>query len=279
MISERILDVGLSVRKRVISISNKICTQQPNHPIVTKILLALISRINDEEQSIRDMVLKTFKGSTRIMIVLFYTAIWFEKPSLTSTSLTKIREEEDKTTFSRTQQIFEVVSSLLEKNCQNWIVDLLKSIVKQDSQSETKSAEVVARIAKISDCIVEQLLRLEETSNAKKMDSPRKEPSRLVVYITALSLISQASPAALLSHVETLEPYLKSQVQFLFSEVTAKSTDQESSLVQQHVAAILGRTVPLIDFPSVDFINSLAKDLSTLLYKSGMPVKFTCFLR
>lgn len=79
MISERILDVGLSVRKRVITISNKICTQQPNHPIVTKILLALISRINDEEQSIRDMVLKTFKGidcTFRFLLNLKRHMVW-----------------------------------------------------------------------------------------------------------------------------------------------------------------------------------------------------------
>lgn len=32
------------------------------------------------------------------------------------------------------------------------------------------------------------------------------------------------------------------------------------------------RTVPLIDFPAADFINSLSKDLSNLLNRSGMPV-------
>lgn len=102
----------------------------------------------------------------------------------------------------------------MEKNCQNWLVDLLKSILKQESQNETKSAEITARLTKICDSIVEQLLRIDEENAAKspkKADPTKKEPSRLVVYITALSLVGQASPVSLISHVETLEPYLKSQ--------------------------------------------------------------------
>lgn len=218
MVAERILDVGLSVRKRVITISNKICTQQPNNPIVTKILLALISRINDEEQSIRDMVLKTFKGNKIFLTLFTYVlGIWFEKLALTSTTISKMREEEEKITMSRVQQIFEVLSSLLEKNCQNWIVDLLKSILKADAQNENKLNEIKNRLSKISDCIVEQLLRIEEEASTKSpvkkaVEAGKKGASRLVVYITALSLISQACPTALVSHIETLEPYLKSQV-------------------------------------------------------------------
>eukprot|EP01127_Copromyxa_protea_P022043 TRINITY_DN7747_c0_g1_i1.p1 TRINITY_DN7747_c0_g1~~TRINITY_DN7747_c0_g1_i1.p1 ORF type:complete len:641 (+),score=96.24 TRINITY_DN7747_c0_g1_i1:105-1925(+) len=52
--------------------------------------------------------------------------------------------------------------------------------------------------------------------------------------------------------------------------------DQETAIVHQQVASILSRAVPLIDFPSTDFIASVTKDLSTLLYKSGMPVIQSC---
>lgn len=65
MISERILDRGVSVRKRVITISQKICQQQPEAPIVTKILVSIASRVSDEEQSIRDLVVKTFQGKQK----------------------------------------------------------------------------------------------------------------------------------------------------------------------------------------------------------------------
>lgn len=132
-----------------------------------------------------------------------------------------MREEEEKITLSRVQQIYEVLSSLLEKNCQNWIVDLLKSILKTNAQNENKLSEIKNRLSKISDCIVEHLLRIEEEASTKSpvkkatTEPGKKSASRLVVYITALSLISQACPTALVPHIETLEPYLKSQVRNL----------------------------------------------------------------
>jgi hypothetical protein len=156
---------------------------------------------------------------------------WFEKPSISSTTLSKSREEEDKITLSRVNQIFDVLSALLEKNCQSWIVDLLKSIIKQESQNESKLTEVKTRLAKLCDCIVEQLLRLEETSlesPVKKAEPGKKELSRLVVYVTGLSLFSQACPTALIPHVETLEPYLKSQVGLINSLLTEFSTERRS---------------------------------------------------
>lgn len=61
------MDKGLSVRKRVITISQKIC-QQTDNPIVPKILLAMAPRIYDEEQSIKDLVIKIFEGIKYLLI-------------------------------------------------------------------------------------------------------------------------------------------------------------------------------------------------------------------
>jgi hypothetical protein len=52
-----------------------------------------------------------------------------------------------------------------------------------------------------------------------------------------------------------------------------KVIDANNSKIFQYVASIMECTVPLIDFPSSDFINSLSKDLSTLVTKAGMPVR------
>lgn len=49
IIVERILDKGVSVRKRVVRILRDICVKQPNHSLVPKICVQLVTRINDEE--------------------------------------------------------------------------------------------------------------------------------------------------------------------------------------------------------------------------------------
>ena len=55
MIANRILDTGISVRKRVVRILRDICIEKPDFPKNTEICCKLIRRINDEE-SIRKLV-------------------------------------------------------------------------------------------------------------------------------------------------------------------------------------------------------------------------------
>lgn len=49
IIEDRILDTGLSVRKRVVKILHEICSKLPKSDITAKICVQLVSRINDEE--------------------------------------------------------------------------------------------------------------------------------------------------------------------------------------------------------------------------------------
>jgi len=49
MLSERILDTGVSVRKRVIKIMKDICVMQPDFPKTSEICVKIIRRIGDEE--------------------------------------------------------------------------------------------------------------------------------------------------------------------------------------------------------------------------------------
>uniref|UniRef100_A0AAY4CG10 Nipped-B protein n=1 Tax=Denticeps clupeoides TaxID=299321 RepID=A0AAY4CG10_9TELE len=60
MLIERILDTGISVRKRVIKILRDICLEQPSFSKVTEMCVKMIRRVNDEE-GIKKLVNETFQ--------------------------------------------------------------------------------------------------------------------------------------------------------------------------------------------------------------------------
>uniref|UniRef100_A0A6B2KW35 Sister chromatid cohesion protein n=1 Tax=Arcella intermedia TaxID=1963864 RepID=A0A6B2KW35_9EUKA len=246
-IVERILDKGLSVRKRVITILTKICEQQPNHVLIPRICSALVTRAHDEETTIRDLVSKTFKG------------LWF--------STRKNSKEEIK---NKVNQVVEVVTVVSERGNQGWFVDLLKEMVQQEMESrkgksKSKSMTPISNtLALFCDCLVNNLLQYDDDllHKSENKEVTKAETSRKIfTCILTIKLISSAYPIAIIKHLETLEPYIKSQ-----------STDVEHTNLILNIISIMEIAVPLVDFPSSDFIDSLCKDLSTLLYSQGMPV-------
>uniref|UniRef100_A0A8C7H034 Nipped-B protein n=1 Tax=Oncorhynchus kisutch TaxID=8019 RepID=A0A8C7H034_ONCKI len=60
MLIERILDTGISVRKRVIKILRDICLEQPTFNKITEMCVKMIRRVNDEE-GIKKLVNETFQ--------------------------------------------------------------------------------------------------------------------------------------------------------------------------------------------------------------------------
>jgi cohesin loading factor subunit SCC2 len=64
LLSERILDVGVSVRKRTIKIFRDICINQPDFEHMSEICVKILRRINDED------------GIKKLVIDMFYS-IWF----------------------------------------------------------------------------------------------------------------------------------------------------------------------------------------------------------
>ena len=57
----RILDTGVSVRKRVIKIFKEICMDYPGYAKIPEICVLMIRRINDEE-GIRKLVMEVFQN-------------------------------------------------------------------------------------------------------------------------------------------------------------------------------------------------------------------------
>jgi len=71
----------------------------------------------------------------------------------------------------------------------------------------------------------------------------------------------KASPSLLVGHIAILQPYLN-----------PSSSIKEDAMILQHVATIMERIVPLIEYPDAEFLSQLEKDLTTPLYKQGMAV-------
>ena len=107
----------------------------------------------------------------------------------------------------------ETLSSMDEKTNEQWFIDLLDLITKQE-ETAGKISEFQDTCTKICDLLVEKLLSIPPTTETATETNPavKTEVNPAVQYLMTLNLICQVCPKAGLKHVETLEPYLKSQV-------------------------------------------------------------------
>ena len=60
MLTERILDTGVSVRKRVIKILRDLCLEVKDFPFIGNACIRIIKRVNDDEEGIKKLVLEVF---------------------------------------------------------------------------------------------------------------------------------------------------------------------------------------------------------------------------
>lgn len=233
-ITDRILDTGVSVRKRVIKILKDICLEFPTYNKIPEICVKMIRRINDEE-GIRKLVMEVFQN------------MWF-------VPLSRRQSPEDKELLiTKARNITDVVVACHDFE---WFEQLLDTLFKpkEDKDDATKKnteppAQLVLACQQIVDCLVESVLRMEE-SNSDMMSSeggqPKGASSRLVACLTTLYLFAKIRPQLLTEHVQTLAPYLA---------VTART--KSDNLIVSNVARTLELTVPLLKHPSEIFLSQL----------------------
>lgn len=234
-ITDRILDTGVSVRKRVIKILKDICLEFPTYNKIPEICVKMIRRINDEE-GIRKLVMEVFQN------------MWF-------VPLSRRQSPEDKELLiTKARNITDVVVACHDSE---WFEQLLDTLFKpkEDKDDATKKnteppAQLVLACQQIVDCLVESVLRMEE-SNSDMMSSqgsgqPKGASSRLVACLTTLYLFAKIRPQLLTEHVQTLAPYLS---------VTART--KSDNLIVSNVARTLELTVPLLKHPSEIFLSQL----------------------
>ncbi|XP_076056049.1 nipped-B-like protein A isoform X2 [Oratosquilla oratoria] len=198
MISARILDTGVSVRKRVIKIMKDICLECPQFPKIPEICVKMIRRVNDEE-GIKKLVQEVFQN-------MWFTPVR-ERPQLDTEGLLR-----------KVNNITDVVVACKDTGL-DWFEQLLQSMFKpkEDKDDVTKvnlepPKTLMTACKQIVDCLVEHILVLEESG--LKQQSEETTPvskgtsHRLVACLTTLYLFAKIRPQLLVSHAITIQPYL-----------------------------------------------------------------------
>ncbi|XP_074493910.1 nipped-B-like protein A isoform X3 [Sebastes fasciatus] len=178
MLIERILDTGISVRKRVIKILRDICLEQPTFSKVTEMCVRMIRRVNDEE-GIKKLVNETFQK------------LWFTPTPV-----------HDKETMTRKiLNITDVVAACRDTGY-DWFEQLLQNLFKTEEDATYKPAKKACVV--LVDNLVEHILKYEESlSENKGVNS-----TRLVACITTLFLFSKIRAQLMVKHAMTMQPYL-----------------------------------------------------------------------
>ncbi|XP_078106968.1 nipped-B-like protein A isoform X2 [Sander vitreus] len=178
MLIERILDTGISVRKRVIKILRDICLEQPTFSKVTEMCVRMIRRVNDEE-GIKKLVNETFQK------------LWF----------TPTPAHDKETMTRKILNITDVVSACRDTGY-DWFEQLLQNLLKSEEDASYKPAKKAC--VQLVDNLVEHILKYEESlSENKGVNS-----TRLVACITTLYLFSKIRAQLMVKHAMTMQPYL-----------------------------------------------------------------------
>lgn len=237
MLSERILDTGISVRKRVIKIFREVFVEQPDFNKIPDMCVKMIRRVNDED------------GIKKLVNDVFQT-MWFTPLST--------RDKDSPKLIQRVVNITEVVAASKDTGYE-FIEQLLDNLLKRDEHGNfNKSALTACR--QIVDCLVENVLRLEETSVEGRGCSNRQ-----MACLSTLYLFSKIKPDLMVQHVTTLQPYLE-----------IKCSNPGDYYVLHYVARILELVIPLMDHPSESFLMQVEEDMIKLILNHGMLVLESC---
>ncbi|XP_059401039.1 nipped-B-like protein B isoform X2 [Carassius carassius] len=237
MLIERILDTGISVRKRVIKILRDICLEQPTFNKITEMCVKMIRRVNDEE-GIKKLVNETFQK------------LWFTPtPNHDKQAMTR-----------KILNITDVVAACKDSGY-DWFEQLLQNLLKSEEDASYKPARKAC--AQLVDSLVEHILKYEES--LADCENKGLTSSCLVACITTLYLFSKIRPQLMVKHAMTMQPYL-----------TTKCNTSSDFMVICNVAKILELVIPLMDHPSENFLTTIEEDLMKLIIKYGMTVVQHC---
>jgi len=264
MLSQRIMDTGVSVRKRVIKILKDICLEFPEYPRIPAICVKMIRRINDEE-GIRKLVMEVFHN------------MWFvpvnERRGGGSNGQ-HISPVDAHLLITKAHNITDVVVSCRETGL-DWFEQLLQTLFKpkEDKDDATKivkepSRLLVAACQQIVDCLVETVLKTEEkTQESQQLEgtSQGSQSHRIVACLTTTFLFAKIRPQLLINHVQTLQPYLN-----------IKCVTKGDYQIISNVARTLELVVPLIEHPSQIFLSQLEEASIKLIMLHDKAVVSAC---
>ncbi|CAI9780691.1 unnamed protein product [Fraxinus pennsylvanica] len=248
-VAERIKDTGISVRKRAIKIIRDMCTSSSDFSEFTTACVEIISRINDEESSIQDLVCKTFYE------------FWFEEHSSSQSHLYKDGSCVPLEVTKKTEQVVEMLRRM---SSHQPLVTVIKRILALDFFPQSAKAvgvnpvllaSVRHRCELMCKCLLEKILQVSETSSEE--GEGHMLPYVLLLHAFCLVDPTLCTPASDPSQfVVTLQPYLKSQ-----------SDNQVSARLLESIIFIIDSVLPLMrKFPQSVAVE-LEQDLKQMIVR------------
>jgi cohesin loading factor subunit SCC2 len=172
LIGERILDAGVSVRKRVIKILREICLQFPEFEKNGELCSRIVKRVNDECEPIRRLVADTCRD------------LWFSNAA------------NKDATRPRARSLLHVVSVMMRENRLEALQTLFTETLNKSADARRSASLLVSVI------VTEMLVGSSADTNA---DDAKQ---RLVAAMTTVYMLARDFPSLVSRHVESLQSLL-----------------------------------------------------------------------
>ncbi|KAK1438915.1 hypothetical protein QVD17_04727 [Tagetes erecta] len=257
-VAERVKDTGVSVRKRAIKIILDMCTSSANFQEFNNACIEIISRINDEESSIQDIVCRTFHR------------FWFEESSGRQDQIFAEGSSVTVEIAKKTEQMVEVLRKMPSNQLlvvvikRNLALDFLSQSSKAAGISPVMLASVRKRCELMCKCLLEKILRVEENTNEVEVGA-----LHYVLLLHAFCLVDPAlcAPASNPSQfVVTLQPYLKRQ-----------ADNRAVAQLVESIVFVIDSVLPLVRKLPQSVVEDLEQDLKQMIVRhSFLTVVHAC---
>ncbi|KAH6830353.1 PHD finger family protein [Perilla frutescens var. hirtella] len=258
-VAERIKDTGVSVRKRAIKIIKDMCTSSADFSLSTTACVEIISRINDEESSIQDLVCKTFYE------------FWFEEPSGLQSRTYKDGSSVPLEVTKKTEQIVETLRRMPSHQPLAIVIrrvlalDFFPQSAKAAGINPVLIASVRRRCELICKCLLEKVLQVAETNSEE--GEGRMLPYVLLLHAFCLVDPTLCAPASDPSQfIVTLQPYLRIQ-----------SDNRVAAQMLESILFIIDSVLPLLRKLPQTVVDDLEQDLKQMIVRhSFLTVVHAC---
>ncbi|KAK3124182.1 hypothetical protein QOZ80_7BG0583020 [Eleusine coracana subsp. coracana] len=257
-VAERIKDTGVSVRKRAIKIIRDLCASNPNTD-TTHAFVEIISRVNDEESSVQDLVCKTFHE------------LWFEEPTGSHRHLVADGSSVPMEIAKKTEQIVDMLRKmpnhqpLITIIKRNLTLDFLPQSAKAAGVNSSTMSSLRKRCELICKRLLERILQVEEGA-ANEMEV------HALPYIVAMQAFCIVDPTLCIpatdpsQFVVTLQPYLKVQVD-----------SKSAARMLENIIFVIDAVLPLLRKPPQTVVVELEQDLKHMIVRhSFLTVVHAC---
>lgn len=250
---ERIADVGLSVRKRAISIVAEILTAQTDFEPYADACISILHRLNDKETSVREMVRSVF-------IKLWFKDIEAQSDELSSRSIDKIsRLMEVMVVLQRTDQIESFGIPLLERILYGAASNEMLTLKPPSEEETTMLIEISGTICVY---LLESILRVDERSESRFDEAAQP-------YLISLQVFCESENKLCLRSGETSK-FFQSLLPYISIEKDASAkvwNDKEKAILLNCLLVILRNLIQGMSSVDSRDCKNLCEDAVVLILK------------